>query len=52
VAGLWLEAHQDDEHEVGHWCANDQADGNFGVVTHVVLQCEKEPGACHAPGFT
>ena len=51
VAGLWLEAHHADEYEVEDRREDDRAKDCFCVVRHYVLHCEKEPGACHAPGI-
>jgi hypothetical protein len=50
-SGLWLEGHHYDQKEVEDRCEDDRADDCFCVVTHVILQFEKRPGACHAPGF-
>jgi hypothetical protein len=34
VAGLWLEAHQDNEHKVKEWCNDDCTKDDLGVFTH------------------
>jgi hypothetical protein len=47
VAGLWLEAHQDDEQEVEDRRKDDRAKDCFCIVRHMVSQ--KDP-ACAGSG--
>jgi hypothetical protein len=42
VAGLWSEAHQDNEHKVKEWCNDDCTKDDLGIFGHWILQ--KRPG--------